>query len=359
MAGRAGRSARLNAMQVALIVPAPFARVFGYTYDRRIVAGLRAAGHQVDVIELAGAHPVTDETARNAACAAWDALPEASRIVIDGLAVPAFAGMEDTLAARGAVALIHHPTARETGFSEEVHERLRAIEQRLLPRFARVIVTSESTRAQLASEFGVAPERITVVMPGTDDVPRSRGSGGPTCRILSIGALVPRKGHDELLRALARLFDLDWHLTIVGSPTRNPAHAHGLAALAEELGIARQVEFAGELADAALEVLWQRTDLFALASHWEGYGMAMAEALKRGVPVAVTAVGIAPTLVTPEVGVLVQPGDRDTLSKSLRRLIFSAELRHDMAEAAWQVGQRLPSWHDQSRAFAAALLSKG
>jgi glycosyltransferase involved in cell wall biosynthesis len=55
-------------------------------------------------------------------------------------------------------------------------------------------------------------------MPGTDDAPRSPGSGGPTCEFLSIGTLVPRKGHDLLLRALARLFDLDWHLTIVGSP---------------------------------------------------------------------------------------------------------------------------------------------
>ena len=84
-------------------------------------------------------------------------------------------------------------------------------------------------------------------MPGTDDAPRSPGSGGPTCHILSIGTLVPRKGHDVLLRALARLFDLDWQLTIVGSPDRDPVHARSLVALAEELGIARQVRFAGEV----------------------------------------------------------------------------------------------------------------
>ena len=60
-----------------------------------------------------------------------------------------------------------------------------------------------------------------------------------------------------------------------------------LSPLAEEFGIASRVRFAGEVTAAALEALWREADLFALATHWEGYGMAVAEALKRGVPVAV------------------------------------------------------------------------
>ncbi len=338
---------------ISLLVPAPFEQVSGgYGYDRRMVAELRSQGHVVSVVELAGRFPLADDTAREAACASWDQLAEATRPVIDGLALPAFAGMEDALAARGAIGLIHHPTALETGFAEAEREALRGVERRLYGRLHRLIVTSEPTAERLASEFGVDRARIAVVMPGTDDAPRCTGSGGPGCEILSIGTLVPRKGHDVLLRALARLFDLDWHLTIAGSPRRHPAHAEALMALTEELGIGQQVRFAGEVTGDALEALWRGADLFALATWFEGYGMAVAEALKRGLPVAVCAGGAAATLVEPEAGVVCEPGDQVQLSKALRRLIFSPSLRAEMGEVAWQIGQKLPHWDTQAKLLA-------
>jgi glycosyltransferase involved in cell wall biosynthesis len=340
-------------MHISLFVPAPFDQVAGgYGYDRRMVAELRAGDTTVDVVELRGNFPLADDTARDAACAAWDRLAETTRPLIDGLALPAFAGMEDALAARGAISLIHHPTALETGFAEAEREALRRMERRLYGRLHRLIVTSELTAERLVSDFGVNRARVAVVVPGTDDAPRCTGSGGPGCEILSIGTLVPRKGHDVLLRALARLFDLDWHLTIAGSPRRHPAHAKALVALTEELGIAQRVRFAGEVTGEALEALWRGADLFALATWFEGYGMAVAEALKRGLPVAVCAGGAAAALVEPEAGVVCEPGDQVQLSKALRRVIFSPSLRADMNEVAWHIGQKLPHWDTQAREFA-------
>src|SRR5262252_816718 len=120
-------------MDLSLIVPAPFDAVSGgYEYDRRIVTGLRAAGHKLQVIELTGTHPLADAEARRSAQAAWDSLKETSRAIIDGLALPAFADLSDELAAHRAVALIHHPTSLETGFGADERAALRRIEKRLL-----------------------------------------------------------------------------------------------------------------------------------------------------------------------------------------------------------------------------------
>ena len=133
-------------MRIALLVPAPFATVSGgYNYDRAIVAGLRAAGHSVDVLELAGRHPLADAAAMDAAQHAWTRLAADAVPVIDGLCLPAFAPLADALAARRTAGLIHHPTALETGHDGATRDALRAIERDLLPRLARVIVTSSTS----------------------------------------------------------------------------------------------------------------------------------------------------------------------------------------------------------------------
>ncbi len=343
-------------MRISLLAPAPLHGISGGTeYDRAILDGLRAAGHDAQAIELAGRHPLADDAARASANAAFDSLAADVVPVIDGLGLPAFRDRAAALAARHSVGLIHHPTALEAGYTEADRTAVCAAERTLVKLLARVIVTSAATAHQLTAELGVNPQRIAIVRPGTANAPRSPGSGGPACAILSLGALVPRKGHDVLLRALAKLFDLDWHLTIVGSAARDRVHAGALRALAEQLGISQRVTFAGEADAPTLELLWQSTDIFALATHWEGYGIAIAEALKRGIPVAITAGGAAGALVTPLSGVVCAPGDEVMLSKSLRRLIFDGQLRRATAEAAWTEGRKLPDWRTQALLFAEAI----
>ena len=343
-------------MSIHLLVPAPFSAISGgYIYDRRMVEGLRALGQDVRVVELAGRHPFPDAIATEAARAALAEIPAGARIVIDGLGLPAFLPFADELTTRGAVALIHHPTALEPGAPASQRETLKAAERVLFNACARIITTSTPTARELPEDFGVDPARISVVEPGTDPAPRALGSAGPGCAILSVGLLVPRKGHDVLLRALARLTDLDWSLAIAGDATRDPVHADGLRALAAELGIAQRIRLLGALPDAALEAEYARADLFALATRYEGYGMAAAEAVARGLPLAITAGGAIAEIVPEAAAVVAAVDDHHSLSRAMRRPIFDTALRADMAEASWQAGQALPRWPDRAAAFLKAL----
>jgi glycosyltransferase involved in cell wall biosynthesis len=340
---------------ITLIVPAPFSTISGgYGYDRRIVGELRAASRIVDVVELDGSFPLVDAEARTSAVDAWFALPSQTRPVIDGLALPAFADLGDALATRATVGLIHHPLCLETGLDDADRARLAELEHGLFPRLRRVVVTSATTADTLASRFAIPMERIRTVVPGTDDAARCREAYGGTCHILSVGTLIPRKGHDILLRALAASRDLDWHLIIVGA-NRDLFCADFLRSLARELKIADRVDFAGERIGDALESLWRDADVFALATRYEGYGMAIAEALKRGLPVVVTDGGAAGVLVTPDAGYVCAVDDVDQIARALRRLVADHDRRRRMAERAWQIGQSLPSWRAQAALFAAAL----
>jgi glycosyltransferase involved in cell wall biosynthesis len=342
-------------MRIALVAPAPFDTVSGgYNYDRAIVAGLRALGHEVLVVEQGGRHPLPDPQAEANARDTLDGLPDEWVPVLDGLGLPAFAALADDARLSRAGRQRRRLTGPSPAASGDGSGRPRAREAAVLGRLRHLIATSAATAEALAA-MGIGRERISVVEPGTAPAARAPGTRGAGCHLLSIGALVPRKGFDVLLRALGRLADLEWKLTIVGHAGRDPRHAASLRALVEELGIAQRVTFAGEISGASLESLWQTADIFALATWHEGYGMAAAEALARGVPLAITAGGAIADLAQPAYAVVSKPGEHAMLSKGLRRMIFDGEQRARMKDAAWEAGQKLPDWPAQAEKFAAAL----
>jgi glycosyltransferase involved in cell wall biosynthesis len=205
----------------------------------------------------------------------------------------------------------------------------------------------------LAADYHVPSDRLSVVEPGTDRVAsRPRANAGKVV-LLAVGALIPRKGYDVLVAALARLGHLPWRLVIAGDRGRSPDTSRRLAADIAALGLANRVSLLGAVSPDELASLYASCDLFVLPSRFEGYGMAFAEAIAHGVPVVGTTAGALPETVPEAAGVLVPPDDPEALATALRRLVEDSGERERLAAGARAVA--FPSWHEQAALFARAL----
>jgi glycosyltransferase involved in cell wall biosynthesis len=102
-------------------------------------------------------------------------------------------------------------------------------------------------------------------------------------------------------------------------------------------------------------MLFGKADLFVLASRFEGYGMAFAEALSHGLPVIGTTVGAIPDTVPDGAGLLVPPDDSAALAAALRSVIVDADRRRLLSEAAFVAAHTLPTWRQSAEIFAGTL----
>jgi len=348
----------------------------GYRYDRRILATLPDFGWTPHLLRLDASFPHPTPAALEQAERALDAIPDGGLTLADGLAFGAMPALAERHARRlGLIALVHHPLAEETGLPAHQVEALRRSETRALAQARLVLTTSEAT-ASLLLDYGVARERVRVIEPGTDSpagivgIERSadlRPVSGldaepdklPVPRLLCVAALIPRKGHDLLLHALAQVQDLPWHLDCVGSLDREPAWAEQIHRLRDRLGLVERVTFAGAVSDLELARHYGRAALFVLATRFEGYGMVFAEALAWGIPILATRAGAVPHTVPAEAGLLVRSQDPDAFSAALRLLLNDKALRQRLSAGARSAAQRLPTWEQATAAFAAACSEVG
>jgi glycosyltransferase involved in cell wall biosynthesis len=299
----------------------------GYGYDRQIVAGLRGSGWAVEVVELDSSFPRPTRSALDHAAQALAAIPDDTAVLIDGLALGAMpAEVERERSRLRLLAIVHHPLARESGIGADVAAALEASERRALAAVRRVVVTSPATRDALAA-YGVDRER------------------------LAVGSVVPRKGYDVLIRALAQCDRENWRLTCVGSLDRHPETAEHVRGLIQENGLGGRVRLVGEVTESEMAGYYDGADVFVLPTLYEGYGMAVAEALARGLPVISTATGAIGDL-TAGAGILVPPSDPDALAAALLRVMTVPGLRDRLAAGARDARERLPRWDDANRKMA-------
>lgn len=204
--------------------------------------------------------------------------------------------------------------------------------------------------ARLAVARGRPPQHTYAVLNGVDlrhwqpatDGARIRGECAipADTLVLSITSrVVPSKGHEQLLRALARLQNRipPFRLIVAGAddPAVLPAGFSQIAALqaqAHALGIADRVIFTGRRDDVR-EIL-AASDIFAMPSHDEAFGLAFAEAMAMELPVVALRVGgTAEILEHGKTGLTSAPGDLESLSENIARLANNPAMRRDMGRA--------------------------
>jgi glycosyltransferase involved in cell wall biosynthesis len=336
-----------------LIVPGdPDTATGGFIYDKRLAAELRKLGLEVAVHALPAGWPYPDFRAVDAADATLQAIPDGARVMVDGLALGVLPRLAERQAERlRLIALVHHPLAEETGLEPGDRARLFDSERDALAQACHVVATSGFT-AQRLVDYGVTRERLSVVPPGTEPAALAGGSGQSAPAMLCVASLTPRKGHDVLLNALATLVDRPWTLDLVGSETMNPRHAHQMRRLCTRLNLNARISFRGELTGRALDRAYHASDLFVLASHYEGYGMVLTEAVARGLPIVATAGGAVPYTLPDGAGLLAEPGDVGALANALSRVLDDPQLFARLAAGARGARARLPRWSDSARRLA-------
>jgi glycosyltransferase involved in cell wall biosynthesis len=334
-------------------------RTGGYAYDRKIIEGLHKNGWTVAPIELSGSYPNPDEKALAHAEDRFATIADGALVIIDGLALgvlPEIAAKEHSRL--NLVGLVHHPLADETGLGQAQRERLVISEAKALGFAHKIIATSHFTFRRLV-ELGVGAEKISVVEPGVIAAPLAQGREGATqetpMRMLCPASYIPRKGHADLLRALSGLKNLYWKLTCVGNTSLEVGLYDEICALRDALGLGTQVELRDEVKDGELDDLYSAADLVVLASHYEGFGMVVTEAIARGLPVITTTGGALADTLPNGAGLASAPGDIEALTKNLRQILTDDSAYGRLSMRARTAREALQTWDKASLAFADAL----
>ena len=326
----------------------------GYAYDRRVMAECRRAGINAMHLALPDGFPFPSPQVISRSESMLSALPAGQPVLIDGLALGTLPAAMLRGLQRPLAALVHHPLALETGLNPDQQAHFFASERAALAEVAAVIVTSPMTARILARDYAVPSEKLVVAVPGTDPKTRARGGSTPP-RILAVGTVIPRKAYGVLVDALNTLRSRDWICHIVGATDRDAGETQALRYAIAAQQLEGRIILQGSMTAEALEGEYEAANIFVSASLYEGYGMALTEALAHGLPIVAARGGAIEETLPVDAAVLVAPGDAGALAQSIGALLDQPQSRRAMAETAWEKAQTLPRWPETAAIIAATM----
>jgi glycosyltransferase involved in cell wall biosynthesis len=186
----------------------------------------------------------------------------------------------------------------------------RFVERALAHRASRVIAITQALARFQVERVGLPPDKVEVIHYGLDELPQAWGTNPPDAVppdvpvLLAVCRLEPQKGVDVAIHALAEIPDA--HLVVLGE---GPQRVE-LERLADE-----RVHLPGRVPDVGAWL--RRADVLVHPVRWEGFGLAVLEAMLAGLPVVASNVSSLPELVD-DAGVLVPPNDPAALAAAVK-----------------------------------------
>jgi glycosyltransferase involved in cell wall biosynthesis len=219
-----------------------------------------------------------------------------------------------------------------------------AAEKRALHRLSAVVANSAYTGQVIQRQYDLAPGKLHVCHKSVElsqyapALALRAGAEPHASRVLFVGGNMQRKGLPTLIQAAPSIAQAapDVEFWVAGRDAAQPA----MEALCESLGVRERFHFWGLKPQGELLALYAQSDVFAMPSLTEAFGVVFLEAMACGVPVVGTRVGGVPEIVRDsENGLLVPPNDPPALAEALVRLLTDQPLRHRLAAAGLETAR--------------------
>ena len=246
------------------------------------------------------------------------------------------------------VSTIHHPITHDRAIAlaheddwgmrlliRRWHVFLR-MQIRVAKQLKHIVTVSVNSKKDIAADFGVATDRLTVIYNGVDSqvfAPRPGVQRDPMHLITTASADQPLKGTRYLIDAVALLVEefADLKLTFIGKPNPGGPTDQRL----EATGLKPRIEFHHGINSEAIVDLYARASIAVVPSEYEGFGFPAAEAMACEVAVVSTCGGALPEVVG-DAGVIVPCRDAAALAAGIRKLLVDPQLRQNLALAGRQ-----------------------
>jgi D-inositol-3-phosphate glycosyltransferase len=258
------------------------------------------------------------------------------------------------------------------GAADEFSPKRIAIERDIIDAADAIVAECPDDRRNLVTLYNADPHRIAVIACGFSSeefwpiAPRfarhALGLPRDVPVLLSVGRLVPRKGVDNVIRALGvlvRRLGVPAELLVVGGSSDIADAAQTpeigrLRCVASEAGVADRVTFTGRRSRDLLKLYYSAADVLVATPWYESFGMTSIEAMACGTPVVGARVGgIKYSVLDGRTGFLVPPNDPIALAERLNDICCSPRLAERFSSAAVRRAYGLFRWEHVTQSLAA------